>query len=148
MALIRWTPFRSVMSFRDEMDRLLDDFYGRMAQPGESANGKWLPVMDVSETEDSVIACLELPGLKKEDIRVSVHDDILTVSGEKKQEKTEEGENVRRVERSYGFFKRTVSLPAQVDADKVKAAFKDGVLKVTLPKLESEKPKEIQIQVS
>jgi len=130
------------------MDKLLDDFYGRMPQPGEPSNGDWFPAMDVSETENSVTACLELPGLKKEDIKVSVQDDILTVSGEKKQEKTEEGENVRRVERSYGYFKRSMTLPAHVDADKVKAALKEGVLKVTMPKLESEKPKEISIQVS
>jgi HSP20 family protein len=148
MAIIRWTPLRHMMSFRDEMDRLLSDFYGKVTPTGESYEGDWLPAMDLAETDDDVTACLELPGLKKEDIKVSVHNDILTVSGEKKQEWTEEKENIHRVERVYGSFRRSIRLPGDVDGAKVKATFKDGVLKVTLPKHEAKKPKEIPIQVS
>jgi HSP20 family protein len=147
MTLIRWTPLRSVMSFRDEMDRLLDDFYGRMTPRGESYEGDWLPAMDMKETDGEITASIELPGLSKEDIKVSVKNDVLSISGEKKHEKTEEKENVHRVERSYGYFKRSVVLPVEVDSAKVKAAFKDGVLTVTLPKIESKKVKEIPIQV-
>ncbi len=148
MALIRWTPLRSVMSFRDEMDRLLDDFYGRMAPSGEMYEGDWFPPMDLSENDGEVIACLEIPGLAKDDIKVSVQNDVLTISGEKKQEQTEEKENVHKVERTYGMFKRVLKLPAEVDHAKVKASYKDGVLKVRLPKVEAKKPKEIPIQVS
>jgi HSP20 family protein len=148
MTLIRWTPLRNVLNFRDEMDRLLEDVYGRMAAPADGHEGDWFPVMDMSEGKDDITASMELPGIKKEDIKVSVHDDVLTISGEKKQEQADEGENARRVERSYGYFKRSVSLPAGVDPGKVKATFKEGVLKVTLPKLESKKPKEIPVQVS
>jgi len=148
MALIRWTPLRSMMSFRDEMDRLLDDFYGRMTPSGESYEGEWLPAMDMKENENEVTAMVELPGLSKNDIKVSVKNDVLSITGEKKAEKTEEKENVHRVERSYGYFKRSVVLPVEVDSEKVKASFKDGVLKITLPKVESKKPKEIPIQVS
>lgn len=148
MALIRWTPLRSVMSFRDEMDRLLDDFYGRMAPSGEMYEGDWFPPMDLSENDGEVIACLEIPGLAKDDIKVSVQNDVLTISGEKKQEQTEEKENVHKVERTYGMFKRVLKLPAEVDSAKVKASYKDGVLKVKLPKVEAKKPKEIPIQVS
>jgi HSP20 family protein len=148
MTLIRWRPLRNVMSFRDDMDRLLDEFYNRMTGPADGYEGDWFPPMDVSEGDNEVTASLELPGISREDIKVSVHNDVLTVSGEKKQERTDEDQNVRRVERNYGFFKRSVSLPAEVDATKVKATFKDGILKVTLPKLESKKPKEIEVQVS
>jgi HSP20 family protein len=148
MALIRWTPIRSMLSFRDEMDRLLDDFYGKMAPAGDVYEGDWRPAMDIKETDDEITASLELPGLDREDIKVSVKGDVLTVSGEKKQEVTETKENVHRIERSYGFFKRSVVLPMEVDSDKVKASFKNGVLRVKMPKLESKKTKEIPIQVS
>lgn len=148
MALIRWTPLRGVFSFRDEMDHLLDDFYGSMTSPGQKYDGQWYPAMDLSETENEIVAALELPGLRKEDVKVCVQNDVLTVSGEKKQERTENTDNLHRVERSYGCFKRSVALPAGVDASKVTASFKNGVLKVTLPKQESEKPKEIPIQIS
>jgi HSP20 family protein len=148
MALIRWSPMKDALSFRDEMDRLLDSFYGRTVPSAERYEGDWYPVMDIAETDDEVTACLEVPGLKREDLKVSVHDDVLTVTGEKKQEKSTDGENLHRVERVYGYFKRSVALPSSVDADKVKAAYKDGVLKISLPKLESKKPKEIEVQVS
>ena len=148
MAIIRWTPIRSMMSFRDEMDRLLDDFYGRLAPSGESYEGDWLPAMDVKETDNEIVASIELPGLSKDDIKVSVKNDVLSVCGEKKQEKTVDKENIHRVERKYGYFKRSIVLPVEVDSGKVKASFKDGVLKVTLPRVESKKPKEIPIQVS
>jgi HSP20 family protein len=148
MALIRWTPLRHMMSFRDEMDRVLDDFYGRMAPARETYEGDWLPAMDMKETDNEITASIELPGLSKDDIKVSVKNDVLTISGEKKQEKIEEKDNVHRVERSYGYFKRSVTLPVEVDSEKVKAAFKDGILKITLPKTESKRIKEIPIQVS
>jgi HSP20 family protein len=119
-----------------------------MPTVGEKYEGDWCPVMDMSETEQDVIASVELPGMGKDDIKVSVHDDVLTVTGEKHQEKKETKENVHRVERSYGCFKRSVAVPADVDADKVKATFKDGILKVTLPKLEVKKAKQIPVEVS
>jgi HSP20 family protein len=148
MALIRWTPFRSVMSLRDEMDKLLDDFYGRMAPSSETYEGDWLPAMDMKETDGEVVATIELPGLTKEDIKVSVKNDVLSVSGEKKQESTETAGNVHRVERAYGYFKRSVRLPVEVDSAKVSASYKDGLLTVTMPKVEAKKAKEIPIKVS
>lgn len=148
MALIRWTPFRSVMSFRDEMDKLLNDFYGRVGQSEEMYEGDWVPAMDISETENDVIACLDIPGLSKEDIKVSVQSDVLTISGEKKHEETENKANIHRVERLHGMFRRVLKLPAEVDSSKVRASYKDGVLKVTLPKVEAKKPKEIPVQVT
>ena len=100
MALIRWTPLRSMMSFRDEMDRFLSDMYGKMEPSADTYEGGWLPAMDVSETDDEIKACLEIPGLAKEDIKVSVKSDVLTVSGEKRQEKIDDKENIHRVERT------------------------------------------------
>jgi HSP20 family protein len=147
MAIIRWTPMRSMMNVRDEMDRILEDFMGRTQRSGEAFEGDWYPAMDISETDKDVVASIELPGLNKDDIKVNVQNDVLSVSGEKKQEKTEASENVHRVERTYGSFRRTVRLPVEVDSGKVKASYKDGLLKVTLPKVESKKPKEIPIQV-
>jgi HSP20 family protein len=138
-----------MMTFRDEMDRVLDDFYGRMPETvRESYEGDWLPAMDIKENNGEIWATIELPGLSRDEIKVSVKNDMLSVSGEKKQEKTEEKENVHRVERSYGYFKRTVKLPSEVESDNVKASFKDGLLKIKLPKVESKKVKEIPIQVS
>ncbi len=148
MALIRWSPLRDVMTLRDEMDRLLDEFFGRVTPVSDTYEGDWCPAMDIAETENEIVTTVELPGMNKEDIKVSVKDDVLTISGEKKQEKRESGENYHRVERSYGAFKRMITLPSSVDPEKVKATYKDGVLKVTLPKLESAKPKEIPVQVS
>lgn len=148
MALIRWTPVRHMLSFRDEMDKLLNDFYGGAPSARESYEGDWLPAMDIKESENDITAVIELPGLSKDEIKVSVKNDVLSISGEKKQEKVDEKENVHRVERSYGYFKRVITLPMEVDSKGVKAAFKDGVLKVTLPKVESKKVKEIPIQVS
>jgi HSP20 family protein len=148
MPLIRWTPMRSMLSFRDEMDRLLDDLYGRMSPAGESNQGDWCPAMDLKESEGEITAVVELPGLAKDDIQVSVKGDVLTVSGEKKQEETKTEENVHRVERSYGYFKRNMVLPVEVEAGKIKASFKDGILKVEMPKVEAKKSKEIPIQVA
>lgn len=148
MAIVRWSPFRSILSLRDEMDRLLNEFYGPMPPTTESYEGDWCPAMDLNETDNELIATIELPGMKREDIKVTVSDGVLTVSGEKKQEKVEQDESRHRIERTYGYFKRSVSVPAEIDTSKVKAVYKDGVLKVTMPKLEEKKTKEIPVQVS
>ena len=144
MRLVRWTPFRDLMTLHEETGKMLDDFFERR---GEADNGDWVPVMDVSERQDEVVVKAEIPGMEKEDIKVSVKDDKLTISGEKKREEREEGENWHRVERTYGSFKRVLALPS-VDNEKVEATYKDGVLEIRLPKLESAKPKEIPIKVS
>lgn len=148
MALVRWSPLRDMLGFRDEMDRLLEEMYGRTVRSGDSLEGDWTPVMDITDKNGEILAAVELPGLNTDDIKVSVEDDVLTVTGEKKQEQSESGDNWRRVERTYGYFKRSVNLPAPVDAEKVKAAYKDGILKISMPKVESKKAKEIPIHVS
>lgn len=149
MAIVRWRPLRDIVSIQDEMNKLFDDFFGRTPtrwfQPEE---GLWAPNVDVSETKDNIVLIAEMPGLNKEDIKLSVQDNVLTLSGEKKQEKEEKDANYHRLERSYGAFCRSFTLPTPVQADKVKASYKDGILKVTLPKTEEVKPKEIPINIS
>ena len=147
MAITRWRPFRDVISIQDEMNRLFDDFFGRPITRPEWAEAAWCPCVDVSETKDDVIINTEIPGMSKDDVKVSVQDNILTLSGEKKQEKVEKDANYHRMERSYGSFSRSFTLPTAVQPDKVKANYKDGILRITLPKSEEVKPKQIPITV-
>jgi len=147
MAITRWRPFRDMISIQDEMNRLFDDFFGRPITRPEWAEAAWCPCVDVSETKDDVIINTEIPGMSKDDVKVSVQDNILTLSGEKKQEKVEKDANYHRMERSYGSFSRSFTLPTSVQPDKVKANYKDGILRITLPKSEEVKPKQIPITV-
>jgi HSP20 family protein len=152
MAITRWRPFRDFLTIQDEMNRLFDDFFGRSAGSiGPATRTEWeeawSPSVDVSETKDNVIVNAEIPGMSKEDVKVTVQDNILTLSGEKKQEKEEKNGSYHRIERSYGSFRRSFTLPTFVQADKVKAAYKDGILKITLPKTEEVKSKEIPISI-
>jgi HSP20 family protein len=123
-------------NLQDELDRL----FGTQAV--------WAPALDVQESKDNYIFRAELPGLKREEIDVSLQDDTLVISGERKVEKVEEGVEVHQQERYYGKFQRTLTLPEPVAADKVKAEYKDGVLTVTLPKTEAAKPKKIDVSVN
>jgi len=147
MAITRWKPFRDLVSIQDEMNRLFDDFFGRPITRPEWTEPAWCPCVDVSETKDDVIINTEIPGMSKDDVKVSIQDNVLTLSGEKKQEKEEKDSNYHRLERSYGSFSRSFTLPTTVQPDKVKAAYKDGILRITLPKSEEVKPKQIPITV-
>jgi HSP20 family protein len=147
MAIVRWRPFRDMMSIQDEMNKLFDDFLGRPLMRTEWSEGVWNPSVDISETKDNVIIKAEIPGLSKEDVKISMQDNMLTLTGEKKQEKEEKEANYHRVERSYGAFSRSFALPTSVKSDKIKATYKDGVLFITLPKTEEVKPKEIPISI-
>lgn len=147
MAITRWRPFRDLVSIQDEMNRLFDDFFGCPITRREWTEEAWSPSVDVSETKDNVIINAEIPGMNKEDVKVSVQDNVLTLSGERRQEKEEKNANYHRIERSDGSFSRSFTLPTPVQPDKVKATYKDGILKITLPKTEEVKPKEIPISV-
>jgi HSP20 family protein len=147
MAIVRWRPFRDLVSIQDEMNRLFDDFFGRPLARTEWTEGVWSPTVDVSEDKDNVIIRAEMPGTKKEDVDISIQDNVLTLNGEKKQEKEEKDKNYHRVERSYGSFCRSFQLPTSVKTDKIKANYRDGVLNITLPKTEEVKPKQIPISI-
>jgi HSP20 family protein len=143
--LTPWRPFRELSTLREEMDKLWNRFF---EAPGiEPFKGEWVPSLDVSETKDNVVVKAEVPGMDPKEIDISYADGILTVKGEKKQEKEEKDENYYMVERSYGSFSRSVRLPHEVKSDKIKANYKDGVLKITLPKSEEAKKKELKIKV-
>ncbi len=148
MAIVKWDPFRDIVSLRDRMDRLFDDSLARI-RGGEEDFGisGWAPSVDIYETSENLVIKAEVPGVTKEDITVEVKDDNLCLKGERKFEKDVKEENYHRMERSYGAFKRVFSLPTSVDQNKVTASFKDGVLEITLPKIQKEKPKQIKVDV-
>jgi HSP20 family protein len=155
MTLVRWNPVRTappvasdVLGVQREINRMFDRFFrGDVDDEGALTATSWLPAVDVAELDDRYEVKLELPGVSKEDVKISLQDDLLTVHGEKKQEKESKGKNFHRVERSYGSFRRTFTLPARVKADRVEAAFADGVLTVVLPKAEEARRKQIDVKV-
>jgi HSP20 family protein len=148
--LTLWKPFGEITPFRDfermrrEMDRFWDSFFDiGVTRPG--AEGDWFPSLDVAETKNDIVVKAEIPGLDPKDLDISLSDGLLTIKGEKKQEKEE---NYHFIERSYGAFSRSIRLPREVQSDKISASYKNGVLKVTLPKSEEAKKKEVKIKVN
>lgn len=141
------TIWRPLQELRKEMDRIFQEFFGRSYFPERWEMVEWTPAVDVSETEDAVIVKADLPGVKPENIEINIVDNVLTIKGEKKREVEEKKESFYRVERFYGSFMRSIQLPTEVEIDKVKAQYKDGVLKITLPKKPEEKKKVIKIEV-
>ena len=145
--LATWPGFGRLTDLRDEIDRLFESPLAELARSSQILSG-WSPAMDLFEDKDNFVVKAELPGMKREDIEVSLHEGSLSISGERKsEEKHGEGETYRS-ERFFGRFQRTLTLPTPVASDKVKAAYKDGVLTVTLPKTEEAKPKQIEVKVS
>jgi len=151
--LTTWKPFRELAPFRDfermrkEMDRFWDSFLeGTFRRRGEDGT-EWFPSLDVSETKNELVVKAEIPGMDSKDIDISLSDGMLTIRGEKKHEKEEKEENYHFIERSYGTFSRSVSLPRDLKHDKISASYKDGVLRVVLPKSGEAKKKEIKIKV-
>jgi HSP20 family protein len=139
------TPWSGLSTMRKEMDRLFDRFW-EGDFPHLPSLGEWTPALDVSETKDAVMVKAEVPGMEAQDIQLSLQDQVLTLKGEKKQEKEEKDEHYYRAERSYGAFVRTLRLPAPVDGSKVTASFKNGLLTVTLPKAPTAKGTTIPIK--
>ena len=154
MAIVRFRPFsQAVDSFRDfgdmqaEVNRLFDNFLGRPTQQHAGMERVWAPAVDMYETKDAVVVAAELPGLVEKDIHLSIVGDVLNVRGERHWNQEVKQENYYRGERWYGKFERSLPLPMPVQADKVTAKYRDGVLTITLPKVEEIRPKEIKIDV-
>jgi HSP20 family protein len=153
MAIVRFRPFsQAVDSFRDfgdmqaEVNRLFDNFLGRPAQqPGMER--VWAPSVDMYETKDALMVTAELPGVSEKDIHLSITGDVLSIRGERQWNQEVKQESYYRSERWYGKFERSLPLPMPVEADKVTAKYRDGVLTITLPKVEEIRPKEIKIDV-
>jgi HSP20 family protein len=142
MALVRWDPIRELDSLQGDMNRLFDRFFeGR----GTNGSRRWIPAMDLLETEDHLVLRGDLPGLTEDDVDIEIKDNILTVSGERKAESEDRGEGFYRVERSFGSFSRSLTLPQGVDSEKVEANFDNGVLEVRVPKPAESKPTRVQI---
>jgi HSP20 family protein len=146
MELTPWRPFGELGSVRKEMDELWNRFF-RESPFFRRVAGEWAPSMDVSETKDSLVLKAELPGMEAKDVKISISGDLLTIKGEKKKDVEEKDEHRHYEERYYGSFQRSFRLPVNVKKDKVDATFDKGVLKITLPKTEEAKEKEIEIKV-
>jgi HSP20 family protein len=144
-SVARWEPFRDLTDIQHEMNRLFDSFFGRPA--AATAERMWLPLCEMYETKDDLTIAFELPGVREKDVNVSITGDVLTVKGERKWQKDLTEESYHRLERAYGKFERTVPLPVPVQADKVKATYRDGVLEIKLPKAEEIKPKQVKIDI-
>jgi len=143
MAIVRWDPSREVDSLQSEMNRLFDTFFG-----GRPANGtlrRWVPPMDLVETDDHLVLRADLPGLDSDDVDIEVKDGVLTISGERRSEHEEKTDGYYRVERAFGGFSRSLTLPQGIDPEAVTANFDRGVLEVLVPKPEQRKPRRIAI---
>jgi HSP20 family protein len=145
--LTTWPGYGRLTDLRDEIDRLFESPLTEWARASNLLSG-WTPALDIYEDKDNLFVKVELPGMKREEIDVSIHEGSLSISGERKSEQTHEDADVYRAERFFGRFQRTVTLPTPVAADKVKAQYKDGILTITLPKTEESKPKHIDVNVS
>ncbi len=145
MALEGW---RNVSEIQGEMNRLFDSFFGRPISGATAAGTRaWAPVFDMYETKDELVLKLELPGVREKDVSLSITGDVLTVKGERAFDQEQKDENYVHVERVYGKFERSIQLPMPVQADRVKATYRDGVLEVKLPKADEVKPKDIKIDI-
>jgi HSP20 family protein len=146
MNLVKWNPRREMPTLQNRLNRFFDDPFLRTGRMDEDANpGQWNPAVDLYEKDDHFVIKAELPGIGKEDIKVDLKDRVLTLSGERIYDNEVKEENYYRKERSYGKFQRAFALPADVDSDKITAEFKDGVLRVEVPKPEDKKAKQVVI---
>jgi HSP20 family protein len=139
MAIIRWDPFRDMTQVQNQFNRLVDQVWGGRQE-------SWLPAVDVFDTREAVVLKAELAGMDPDDIQIEVEDNVLTIKGERKFEETVDEERYYRVERRFGSFQRDLALPQGVKPEEISAAYEDGVLTVTVPKVKEEKPKRIEVK--
>jgi HSP20 family protein len=147
MTIVRWEPFRELSTLQNEMNRLFNTVFDTPS--GGTGNGgtlrRWMPAMDLAETDDHFVLRADLPGMGEDDVKIELEDNTLTVSGERKAEHESKGEGFYRIERAFGTFSRSLTLPQGVDAASVEASFDRGVLEVRIPKPEQRKPRRIEI---
>jgi HSP20 family protein len=150
MALVRWEPSRELASLQNEMNRLFSTFFDTPTGggTGQGAPRRWIPAMDVVETDDHFVLRADLPGVADDDVTIEVENDVLTISGERRAEHDEQREGYYRLERATGTFSRTLTLPEGVDPEAVRASCDRGVLEVRIPKPERAAPRKVQIGVS
>jgi HSP20 family protein len=146
--LIPWRGRNEVDRFRGEIDRLFDDFFTRSPFGRSFEKGDWMPAVDIAENEKEIEVHAEVPGMDAKDIDISLNGRLLTIKSERKQEEEEKDKNFYRVERRYGSFSRSFELPADVDASQVKAEYRDGLLKLNLPKTKQQPVRKIEVKTS
>ena len=148
MTIVKWDPFRNVAALQDRINRIFDESFSRTDDLDDDISmSAWKPLVDIYETDEAIILKAELPGIKKEDVSVEVKDNVLTLKGVRTEEKEIKEKNYYRKERAFGTFSRSFNLQHRIQPDKIKARFKDGVLKIEIPKPEEEKPKQITVNV-
>jgi HSP20 family protein len=153
MAIVRWEPFRDLVGIQDRMNRLFDEAFRGVSRGGASdedwaLGGSWAPAVDIYEQGGAIVLQAELPGVDPKDVDIRVENNTLTLRGQRELDKEVKREDYHRVERAYGAFSRVFTLPTVVDTQNIKADFKDGILRLTLPKREEAKPKQISINVT
>ncbi|KPK78757.1 MAG: molecular chaperone [candidate division Zixibacteria bacterium SM23_73] len=145
MAIIRWDPFRDLMTLREKMNRLFEEAFITRGEEKELFSGTWTPSIDIYETEHALILSAEVPGIEENDIEIKIEDNTLTLHGERKFNKETKEENYHRIERAYGSFHRSFTLPNYIDQDKIKAEHENGILKITMPKKKELKPRKVNV---
>lgn len=149
MTIVRWDPFRNMTTLQDRINRVFDETVNRSQDyDDEVSKCEWRPIVDIFDTEKAIIINAELPGVSKEDITLDVKENILTLKGERKSAEEVKKENYYRMERCFGTFERAFTLPSAADPVKITANFKDGVLRIEIPKPEEKRPKQISINVN
>ena len=146
MSVSRWDPFQDLLSIQDEMNQVFGRVLGQPGQRGEQTARAWAPALDIAERNDAYVVTVEVPGIKPEQLDITLEDGVLTISGERRFEEETKEAQYHRIERSYGAFRRSITLPTRVMADAIDASFEDGVLQVVVPKAEEAKPKRIEVR--
>jgi HSP20 family protein len=148
MTVSRWDPFQDLLAIQDEMNQLFGRAVGQGGQRGQGqvTERTWAPALDISERKDAYVVTVEVPGVKAEDLDITLEDGLLTIRGERRFTQETSDQQYHRVERRYGSFRRSITLPSQVQADQIEASFEDGVLEVVVPKAEEAKPRKISVR--
>jgi HSP20 family protein len=146
MSLIRWDPFDDLASLRESMDKLFEEFFSR--RPRGTAVSAWQPAVELYETDTEVVVRAELPGVDPKNVDITVTEDTLTIKGEARAEQEEKGRNYYRRELRYGSFLRTLALPEEVQGDKARASYRNGILEVRVPKSERARPRTVKVEVA
>jgi HSP20 family protein len=145
MAIIRWDPFRDIITLREKMNRLFEDAVTARGDEKDMISSTWTPSVDIYETENSIVLTAEVPGVDENNIEIKIEDNTLALNGERIFEKETSEENYHRIERSYGSFYRSFTIPRNVDQEKIKAEHDNGVLRITMPKKPDSKPKTVKV---
>lgn len=145
MAIIRWDPFKDMVTLREKMNRMFEDVFSGRSEDKKLTAGTWAPAVDIFETENELVMTAEIPGIEEKDVEIKVEDNTLSIRGERKFEKETKEENYHRIERSYGSFYRVFTLPSSVDPERIQAEQENGVLKISMPKRQEMKPRKVKI---